>query len=104
MQDVEEPPLSNDVAMRDWLDNIKAKRLQLVGDRDDRRRRRIDMTKRRTQASQQRMRIITELAQGRKSKKDDTFGMKDEDWDVYKEIVRVLFILFSQGNPLPCPA
>lgn len=27
---------------------------------------------------------------GRKSKKEDTFGMKDEDWNVYKEIVSIV--------------
>ncbi|MPC17423.1 Actin-related protein 5 [Portunus trituberculatus] len=40
--------------------------------------------KRRTAASQERMRIISQLA--RREKKDDNFGMRDEDWDVYKAI------------------
>lgn len=45
------------------------------------------MAKRRTVASQERMRIISQLA--RREKKDDTFGMRDEDWDVYKAINKV---------------
>lgn len=45
------------------------------------------MAKRRTAASQERMRIISQLA--RREKKDDNFGMRDEDWDVYKAINKV---------------
>lgn len=44
------------------------------------------MAKRRTAAAQERMRIISQLA--RKEKRDDDFGMRDEDWDVYKVINR----------------
>lgn len=51
------------------------------------RQRRQDMAKRRTAAAQERMRIISQLA--RKDKRDDDFGMRDEDWDVYKVINRV---------------
>uniref|UniRef100_A0A1B6J461 Uncharacterized protein n=5 Tax=Homalodisca TaxID=139475 RepID=A0A1B6J461_9HEMI len=42
------------------------------------------MARRRTVAAQERMRLINQLA--RKEKKDDDFGMRDEDWDVYKAI------------------
>ena len=129
LQSIDDPPVNDDDAMKQWLDNIRSNHRQLINVRDDRHRRRNDMTRRRTQASQQRMKIITELAQGgaactecfvtdhewymlhvcifvitlwgwlvvayelivlvsgRKSKKDDTFGMKDEDWNVYKAIV-----------------
>lgn len=45
------------------------------------------MAKRRTAASQERMRIISQLA--RREKKEDNFGMRDEDWDVYKAINKV---------------
>ena len=37
------------------------------------------------------MRLITHLA--KRETKDDTFGMKDEDWNVYKAISKV-FVLF----------
>lgn len=49
-----------------------------------RKQRRLDMAKRRTAAAQERMRIISQLA--RKEKANDDFGMRDEDWDVYKTI------------------
>lgn len=48
------------------------------------------MAKRRTAAAQERMRIISELA--RKDKRDDNFGMRDEDWDVYKAIRKVFTV------------
>lgn len=51
------------------------------------------MAKRRTAAAQERMRIISQLA--RKEKRDDDFGMRDEDWDVYKVINRVHTYSFS---------
>lgn len=44
------------------------------------------MAKRRTVAAQERMRIISQLA--RKEKGNDDFGIRDEDWDVYKTISR----------------
>lgn len=42
------------------------------------------MAKRRTAAGQERMRIISQLA--KKEKGNDDFGMRDEDWDIYKTI------------------
>lgn len=52
------------------------------------------MAKRGTAASLERMRLISQLA--RKDKRDDDFGSRDEDWDVYKVINKVcsLFNLF----------
>lgn len=55
--------------------------------RNLRRQRRQDMAKRGTVASQERMRLISQLA--RKEKHDDDFGIRDEDWDVYKAINKV---------------
>lgn len=45
------------------------------------------MAKRGTAASLERMRLISQLA--RKDKRDDDFGSRDEDWDVYKVINKV---------------
>lgn len=44
------------------------------------------MARRRTVAGQERMRLISQLA--RKEKGNDDFGMRDEDWDIYKTISR----------------
>lgn len=66
--------------------------------RTARHQKRQDMAKRRTVAAQERMRIISELAR-KDNKKDDNFGMRDEDWDVYKAIRRVnIYYKFRHGT------
>ena len=70
------------------INEIKAKRQELLDKRAARHHRKQQLAKRRTAASQERMRIITQLAK-KSSKKDiekDNFGMEDSDWDVYKQI------------------
>lgn len=69
-----------------WLVRLRKDRAALVEKRSARHQKRHDMAKRRTAAAQERMRIISELA--RRDKKEDNFGMRDEDWDVYKAIRR----------------
>lgn len=51
-----------------------------------RRQRKSEMAKRRSLASQEKMRVLSQLA---KQEKNDTFGMNDSDWDVYKSIQKV---------------
>lgn len=67
-------------------------RQEILDKRMAKRQRRQDMAKRRTAAAQERMRIISQLA--KKEKRDDDFGMRDEDWDVYKVINRVYSFFF----------
>ena len=69
-----------------WLEDVRNKLSELSERKVARQQRRQQLAKRRTAASQERMRIISQLA--KHSKKDDNFGMKDEDWDVYKKINR----------------
>ncbi|XP_068991223.1 actin-related protein 5 isoform X1 [Neodiprion pinetum] len=70
----------------EWITGVRKKRQDILDKRLAKRQRRQDMAKRRTAAAQERMRIISQLA--RKEKRDDDFGMRDEDWDVYKAINR----------------
>lgn len=70
-----------------WLDDIYTKRQDIIDKKAVRRQRRQDMAKRGTAASLERMRLISQLA--RKDKRDDDFGSRDEDWDVYKVINKV---------------
>ncbi|XP_051153906.1 actin-related protein 5 [Leptopilina boulardi] len=70
----------------EWINGVRKKRQDILDKRMAKRQRRQDMAKRRTAAAQERMRIISQLA--RKEKRDDDFGMRDEDWDVYKVINR----------------
>eukprot|EP00090_Calanus_glacialis_P030781 TRINITY_DN5000_c0_g1_i1.p1 TRINITY_DN5000_c0_g1~~TRINITY_DN5000_c0_g1_i1.p1 ORF type:complete len:706 (+),score=170.20 TRINITY_DN5000_c0_g1_i1:31-2118(+) len=67
-----------------WLSDIRNKFGELKEKKQARIQRRQQLAKRRTAASQERMRIISQLA--RHTKKEDTFGMEDDDWDVYKKI------------------
>ena len=68
----------------DWISDVR-NQLNVIKDKKQaRQHRRQQMAKRRTAASQERMRIISQLAKN--TKKDDTFGMNDDDWDVYKQI------------------
>merc|ERR1719357_290217 len=75
-----------------WLDDVRNKYEHLMEKKAARQLRRQQLAKRRTAASQERMRIISQLA--RNTKKEDTFGMRDEDWDVYKQISK-------EGGPAP---
>merc|ERR1719297_416909 len=67
-----------------WLEDVRKKLSEIKERKQARLQRRQQMAKRRTAASQERMRIISQLAKN--TKKDDTFGMNDDDWDVYKQI------------------
>ena len=72
-----------------WIEDVKQKRQELMDKRAARHHRKQQLAKRRTAASQERMRMISQLA--KHSKKDDNFGMNDADWDVYKKINKVEF-------------
>lgn len=82
IQQIPQPPL--DMPVEEWVQQTKQKRGRIIDKRQIRRQRKQDLAKRRTAAAQERMRIISQLA--RKEKGTDDFGMRDEDWDVYKAI------------------
>ena len=67
-----------------WISDIRDKLTSLKDKKQARWQKRQQMAKRRTAASQERMRIISQLA--KHTKKEDTFGMNDDDWEVYKQI------------------
>lgn len=79
---IPQPPQG--VELHEWICDVKLKRSNLVERRTARKQRRKDLAKRHTAAAQERMRIISQLA--KKDKGVDDFGMRDEDWDVYKTI------------------
>ncbi|KAF5303760.1 hypothetical protein FQA39_LY09833 [Lamprigera yunnana] len=76
----------NEEAMQSYVQNAKKLRQDILNKKTARKQRRQDMAKRRTAAGQERMRIISQLA--RKEKGNDDFGLRDEDWDIYKTISR----------------
>ncbi|XP_058056079.1 actin-related protein 5 [Anopheles bellator] len=79
-----QPPSS--MTIDEWVEETRRKRETILEKRNARKQRKQDLAKRRTAAAQERMRIISQLA--RKEKGSDDFGMRDEDWDVYKQISR----------------
>ncbi|XP_061391814.1 actin-related protein 5 [Musca vetustissima] len=72
------------VSLETWLEEIKKKHNDIVEKKSSRQKRRQEMVKRHTLASQERMRIISLLASHDKG--SDEFGKDDKDWDVYKKI------------------
>ncbi|XP_066139076.1 actin-related protein 5-like isoform X2 [Euwallacea fornicatus] len=94
MEDVEEPApkqskhsklsFESDKELAMFLQNIRKTRQEILTKKMVRKQRKQDMAKRRTAAGQERMRIISQLA--RKEKGNDDFGIRDEDWDIYKTI------------------
>ncbi|XP_062558705.1 actin-related protein 5 [Armigeres subalbatus] len=79
-----QPPAN--MTVHDWVVETRRKRDEILDKKQTRRQRKQDLAKRRTAAAQERMRIISHLA--KKEKGVDDFGMRDEDWDVYKSISR----------------
>lgn len=79
---IPQPPPN--ITVDEWVQQIKQRRTKILDRRQVRRQRKQDLARRRTAAAQERMRIISQLA--RKEKGNDDFGMRDEDWDVYKTI------------------
>ncbi|XP_073848208.1 actin-related protein 5 [Musca autumnalis] len=72
------------VPLQTWLEEIKKKHSDIIEKKSSRQKRRQEMVKRHTLASQERMRIISLLASHDKG--SDEFGKDDKDWDVYKKI------------------
>lgn len=81
---IQAPQPPTNISIAEWIVDVKQKRAALIERRNVRKQRKQDLAKRRTVAAQERMRIISQLA--RKEKGEDDFGMRDEDWDVYKTI------------------
>ncbi|XP_053688203.1 actin-related protein 5 [Sabethes cyaneus] len=79
-----QPP--SNMTIPEWVQETRRKRDEILDRKQSRKQRRQDLAKRRTAAAQERMRIISHLA--KKEKGVDDFGMRDEDWDVYKSISR----------------
>lgn len=79
---IPQPPSGMEVD--EWISDVKQKRNSVLDRRMARKQRRRDLAKRHTAAAQERMRIISQLA--KKDKGVDDFGMRDEDWNIYKTI------------------
>lgn len=84
--------------MKEWLDGLRLRRKKILDARQQRQQRKDELSNRRSAASIERMRMISKLAHdpnirddgslrgGHKRPKEDTFGMNDDDWMVYRHI------------------
>ncbi|XP_028394697.1 actin-related protein 5-like [Dendronephthya gigantea] len=84
--------------VKEWLEGLRTRRQKILDTRQQRQQRKEELSNRRSAASIERMRMISKLAHdpnirddgslrgGHKRPKDDTFGMNDEDWMVYRHI------------------
>lgn len=73
-----------------WVQTLQLRRKELMDNKRVRLHQKQELSKRRSAASQDRMRIISQLAEDNPVKNgrqhEDTFGMDDEDWNVYRTI------------------
>lgn len=76
--------------VEELMTKLEDEKIVLIDRRRSRVSRKQALNKRKSYASKERMRILSQLAKEAntnvKVNKEDTFGMKDEDWDVYKFI------------------
>lgn len=86
-------PAQPEVVSEDWLQSLRLRRKELMEQIKSRQQQKQELSKRRSAASTHRMRIISRLAEGeaaaagkKSRKKEDTFGMDDDDWNVYRTI------------------
>jgi actin-related protein 5 len=93
LQKLNAPDLGSEAVSEEWLQSLRERQKELLEQRRQRRAARQELGKRRSAASQNRMRIISQLAEEAvvkrsKRSKEDTFGMNDDDWNVYRAISR----------------
>eukprot|EP00795_Rhopilema_esculentum_P010676 gene10676-19428_t len=72
------------------VEELRRERMEILDKRKLREQRKQELSNRKSHAAKERMRILTKLADAgktsKKQKSEDTFGMNDEDWEVYKYI------------------
>ncbi|XP_068688119.1 actin-related protein 5-like [Montipora foliosa] len=90
--------LQREETFKSWLIGLHKRRKEILDARQQRAQRREDLASRRSHASLERMRILSQLAYDpnvrddgttrstHKKPKEDTFGQNDEDWMVYRSI------------------
>jgi len=77
-----------------WLKNIHKQHDEILQKINERKKRKNQLTDRRSQVSQSRMRSIAHLADDeelapkrrRRGQDEDTFGLNDDDWSIYRAI------------------
>jgi actin-related protein 5 len=82
--------ISNEPVDPQWIQTLQTRKKELLDQKKSRQYQKQEYSKRRSAASQDRMRIISKLAEDNHAKsghqQEDTFGMDDADWNVYRAI------------------
>ncbi|CAH3183605.1 unnamed protein product, partial [Porites evermanni] len=90
--------IQREETFKTWLSGLHRRRKEILDARQQRTQRREELASRRSHASLERMRILSQLAYDpnvrddgttrstHKKPKEDTFGQNDEDWMVYRSI------------------
>ncbi|KAJ7377829.1 Actin- protein 5, partial [Desmophyllum pertusum] len=98
MQQKSHEELQREETFKTWLTGLHRRRKEILDARQQRVQRREELASRRSHASLERMRILSQLAydpnvrddgttrSSHKKPKEDTFGQNDEDWMVYRSI------------------
>ncbi|CAG9311222.1 unnamed protein product [Blepharisma stoltei] len=68
-----------------YLEDLRKQRLEIQTRIDERNKIKVELQNRHSRQSQRRLRAIAELG-NESSIKDDNFGVKDQDWDIYRDI------------------
>lgn len=98
MQQKSQEDVQREETFKTWLTGLHRRRKEILDARQQRVQRREELASRRSQASLERMRILSQLAydpnvrddgttrSSHKKPKEDTFGQNDDDWMVYRSI------------------
>jgi len=98
LQQKSQEELQREETFKTWLTGLHRRRKEILDARQQRAQRREELASRRSHASLERMRILSQLAYDpnvrddgttritHKKSKEDTFGQNDEDWMVYRSI------------------
>lgn len=74
----------------EYLNNLYERRNNLNRKIEDRKKKQQEMNTRNSRFNQRRMQALAYLGAEQQLGKDDNFGMRDEDWDIYRGITREL--------------
>ncbi|KAL9988638.1 hypothetical protein ACROYT_G003104 [Oculina patagonica] len=98
MQQKSQEDAQREETFKTWLTGLHKRRKEIIDARQQRVQRREELASRRSHASLERMRILSQLAydpnvrddgttrSSHKKPKEDTFGQNDDDWMVYRSI------------------
>eukprot|EP00743_Colponemidia_sp_Colp-15_P006772 GILK01007303.1.p1 GENE.GILK01007303.1~~GILK01007303.1.p1 ORF type:complete len:715 (-),score=150.25 GILK01007303.1:179-2323(-) len=71
-----------------YKENLFATRKEVLTRMETRKKLKLELSDRRSRATQRRLQTLADLATEEDKKKEDTFGMNDEDWNAYRDVAK----------------